>query len=443
MKAKTYAVLMTVAGAMAMFGATAWAEEPAGGVSVVENENSVTGYTATFTYYNDDAEKVELKGGFQFYVDGDENVYANGYHLKDGDDISNYYVDPEDWSNDKNLVHAGDEGYVAEMEKDSETGAWTYSLDLPGGYYLYQYNVYSDDENFESVTDPENVCEYNAIGAGQVRSQFYVPYDEEKQSEYYDWSWCLPLEDESQRGSVEAVQYPGKDGEMEDALVYVPNGYDSNREEGYKVLYLSHGYTGDQADWFYQGHAVNIVDRLIAEGKCEPFIMVAMNNTVFQSDYSYWIDWDYPSVVENAVDYLFPYVEETFNISDDVKDKAFAGLSDGGTTTAHLYIDDPERFGYFGIFSCAAAYSWPELENYDAYKTPNVFLSAGYADFGLISAEAYHTDEDVTMIGMAEKLDEAGITYNNGEGIYLVPGSHDWFDWPQVLEYYVTNVLWK
>ena len=255
--------------------------------------------------------------------------------------------------------------------------------------------------------------------------------------------WCLPLEDESQRGSVEAVQYPGKDGEMEDALVYVPNGYDSNREEGYKVLYLSHGYTGDQADWFYQGHAVNIVDRLIAEGKCEPFIMVAMNNTVFQSDYSYWIDWDYPSVVENAVDYLFPYVEETFNISDDVKDKAFAGLSDGGTTTAHLYIDDPERFGYFGIFSCAAAYSWPELENYDAYKTPNVFLSAGYADFGLISAEAYHTDEDVTMIGMAEKLDEAGITYNNGEEIYLVPGSHDWFDWPQVLEYYVTNVLWK
>ena len=210
MKAKTYAVLMTVAGAMAMFGATAWAEEPAGGVSVVENENSVTGYTATFTYYNDDAEKVELKGGFQFYVDGDENVYANGYNLKDGDDISNYYVDPEDWSNDKNLVHAGDEGYVAEMEKDSETGAWTYSLDLPGGYYLYQYNVYSDDENFESVTDPENVCEYNAIGAGQVRSQFYVPYDEEKQSEYYDWSWCLPLEDESRRGQRRGCAVSGK-----------------------------------------------------------------------------------------------------------------------------------------------------------------------------------------------------------------------------------------
>ena len=225
------------------------------------------------------------------------------------------------------------------------------------------------------------------------------------------------------------------------------------KELGADILWLSPIYKSPLADQGYdiadyyaidpRFGTMEDMDRLIAEGKCEPFIMVAMNNTVFQSDYSYWIDWDYPSVVENAVDYLFPYVEETFNISDDVKDKAFAGLSDGGTTTAHLYIDDPERFGYFGIFSCAAAYSWPELENYDAYKTPNVFLSAGYADFGLISAEAYHTDEDVTMIGMAEKLDEAGITYNNGEEIYLVPGSHDWFDWPQVLEYYVTNVLWK
>ena len=403
----------------------------------------MTGYTATFTYYNDTAEKVELKGAFQFHVEGDEKVYANGYNLSEGEDVSDYYVNPQDWTGDKNLVHAGDEGYVAEMVKDSETGAWTYSLDLPGGYYLYQYNVYSDEKTFESIPDPENLCSYNAIGANQFRSQFYVPYDAEKQPEYYDWSWCLPIEDESKAGTVEAIQYPGKDGAMMDALVYLPNGYDPEREEGYKILYLSHGYTGDQADWFYQGHAVNIVDRLIAEGKSEPFIMVAMNNTVFQSDYSYWIDWDFPAVVENAKTYLFPYIEENYNLSSDVKDRAFAGLSDGGTTTAQLYIDDPERFGYFGIFSCAAAYDWPELEDYSAYKKPNVFLSAGFSDFGLISAECYHTEEDVTIIGMSEKLDEQGITYNNGEGIYIVPSAHDWFNWPEVLKKYVTDVLWK
>ena len=47
------------------------------GVFVEENENSKTGYTATFKYYNEDAAKVQIKGGFQFYYDEDEKVSCN------------------------------------------------------------------------------------------------------------------------------------------------------------------------------------------------------------------------------------------------------------------------------------------------------------------------------------------------------------------------------
>lgn len=410
------------------------------GVEVWENNDSLTGYTATFRYSDEEAVKVELKGSFQFYVDGEEAVYAGGYNLEEGDAMENYLIGPEDWTKGGNYVHIGDEGYVTAMEKD-DTGIWTCSLDLPGGYYLYQYNVYSDEETFTSIPDPTNIAAVNAFGAHQQRSQFYVPYNEETMSPYYDWSWCLPAE-EGERGTLEGIQYEGVDGRIMNAEIYLPAHYDAEREKPYKVLYLSHGGWGDEGDWFYQGHAGNIMDRLAAQGVCEEFVIVTMNNDVFPSG-GWWIEWEAEKYIPNICDCLIPYIEEHYNVSEKPGDRAFAGLSSGAVVTGNLLHHDPSAFGYFGLFSCSATYSFPELEDYSTFKDTDIFLAGGWADYCVSNKENNYSDEDVMVVTYAEKLDEKEIPYNNGEGILLVPGNHDWFTWPQVLKTYISTTLWK
>ncbi len=411
------------------------------GVVTEENADSITGYTTTFTYVDEDATDVQIIGGFQFYEEGDLNVWANGFVLPANDTQANHLLGPDEWSPDLSLYHLNDTGYTGVMEQD-EDGVWTISFDLPGGYYMYQYEVsYDGGENFEDITDPANVPECNEYGSHQTRSQFYVPYDEVQGNEdYYDWSWATPIEDESAQGTIEYVVYTGSLSDEQQMEIYLPANYDADREEPYKVLYLSHGGGGEEGDWFYQGHAANIVDRLIADGSCEEFLMVCMNNADYLIEGTR--DWDFDKIYENIKEYIIPYIEENYNVSEEAEDRAFAGLSNGAKAGTMLYIMDPELFGYIGLFSGSAAWAWPELDDYSEMMTTNIYLAAGYGD-QLMMQDTYHTDEDKTLMGLKELLDDAGITYNNGGTYVTVQGAHDWFTWPQILKDYVETTLWK
>lgn len=412
-----------------------------GGVVTEVNEESKTGYTTTFTYNDEEATNVQIKGGFQFYVENDPNVYASGFTLVANDSLENYLYNPEDWENGLNLCHVNDAGYVKEMTHDEERDSWSISLDLPGGSYLYQYEVsYDGGETYETIPDPENLPECNEQGAHQTRSKFYVPYDSEKQSQADDWSWLTPVENEEDRGSIVYTTYEGSLGRAQNVEIYLPAHYDENREEPYKTLYLTHGGGGEEGDWFHQGNAANIVDRLVAEGKCEEFIIVCMNNADYIIEGSR--DWDYDKIFENTTQYLMPYIQENYNVSTEVKDRAYAGLSSGAKTTTMIYYKAPELFGYYGMLSGSAAWAWPELEDYTAMKAPNIYLAAGFADH-LMMQNTYHTDSDKTLMGFKELLDEAEIPYNDGQPYVTVQGGHDWFTWPQILKDYVETTLWK
>lgn len=451
MKKRFLAAIMTAVLGAGLAGMTAFAVENSTGVEVKQNEDSITGYTIDFVYEDAEATDVNLIGGFQFYESGDINVYGKGFVLPANDSQNNHCVGPEEWQPGKELRHLNDTGSTVAMEKD-ENGVWRASLDLPGGSYLYQYSVsYDGGETFENIGDPMNVPSCNTqLGAVQTRSQFFVPYDEKQGEEaYYDWSWLTPIENESEKGEVTAFTYEGLDGEQP-AEIYLPANYDEEREEPYKVLYLSHGGGGDEADWFYQGNAANILDRLIAEGKSEEFIVVCMNNTVYvsnfsesESDKSYSLNNDYfLYCYDNIKNYLIPYVEETYNVSEEPSDRAFAGLSNGAKLTNQIFINDPAQFGYYGLFSGSSAWAWPELEDYSAYQNADVYLAAGWAD-QLIMQDTYHTDGDKTLMGVKEQLDAAEIVYNKGNSYVTVEGAHDWFTWPQIFRDYVSNELWK
>ncbi len=434
MKKLLSALLAAALAGTMVCGCMAFAEEEdsEGGVVVEENEDSATGYTATFTYYNAGAESVALQGSFCFYEVGDEYLYAAGNLNEDGGlvDTENHLFTPDNWT--AGMVHYGDTSFLEDMDFDEETGAWTISLDLPGGSYLYQYVVTDDEGNEETITDPANIPYCNTLGASQERSQFYVPYDAEKQAESDDWSFVFPAEDEEDRGTLlwdtyEGYTYEGSDTSVQEVMVYLPAHYDADREEPYKTLYLAHGGGGEEGDWFSQGNAGNIMDRLAAEGKIEEFVIVAIDISSGTND----------ERTENLVDYTIPYVEANYNVSSETEDRALAGLSMGAGFAYTVEYQVEDTFGYFGIFS--VGYNSDEYDILEGVNTnvAKLYLGAGFADHTI---GASFMPGQTPMAEFSEYLDENGVEYT---GLVVVEGGHDWFTWPQLLADFMENFLWK
>ena len=412
-------IFLAASGALAMvLGTTAFAEESSEltpGVTVIADEESATGYSATFVYEDAEAESVTLVGGMAFFYD-DGTVAAN----------PEVAYTPYEWKPD--MVPSGDGGFSTEMTKVEGTDYWTVEVPLPNGKYLYAYNVDNAEKN---ISDPANVPMTAEVENGNAfdRSVFYVPYDSEKQAGYKDWSFLMEREDE-QKGSVSFVNYDDLDGTARPLGVYLPYGYDENAEEPYKVLYLSHGGGGNETDWFYGGSANYIFDNLIAEGEVEPTIIVTMNNSVYE--------WDYDKIITNLTEYIVPYMEENYNVSADPSGKAFAGLSMGGMTTSHVYYDCADQFGYFGIFSGSDASIDLNSLDIDVLKKPFIMIGAGRYDMAYIN-DSYGQENDRTSLGLKDNFDEIGISYR----FHVVDGSHDWFVWPQLLNIFAENYLWK
>lgn len=386
------------------------------GVTVKEDADSPTGYTATFVYEAADAKEVTLTGAFTFYTDDETRGTTPAE-----------YTAPYDWEN--GMFEAGDESYTETMTKVEGTDYWTISLPLPSGHYQYVFHVDGAEEKLE---DPTNPMEASGVENGHHydRSTFYVPYDEAKQSDSIDFSYMAPRED-GQSGEVSYVNYEDYDGTQRPLGIYLPSGYDADREEPYNVLYLSHGGGGNETDWFAGGSVDYIFDNLIADGAVEPTILVTMDNGSYE--------WDFDVIIDNLTNHILPYVEENYNAASDPSGRAFAGLSMGGMTTSNVLYQCADQFGYFGIFSGAdVGKDFAELD-IEKMKQPTIMLGAGIFDFGLVG-EKSGTDEDTfTITGLKAKLDEHDISYSWHEAY----GAHDWNTWPQLIKIFAEEYLWK
>ena len=76
-------------------------------------------------------------------------------------------------------------------------------------------------------------------------------------------------------GNVVQILFPSPStNTSKRAFVYTPPDYDKDQTKRYPVLYLQHGWGENEYAWSNQGHANLIMDNLLAEGKCKPFIIV-------------------------------------------------------------------------------------------------------------------------------------------------------------------------
>lgn len=264
-----------------------------------------------------------------------------------------------------------------------------------------------------ATTDVNNRPFEKELGE-QGNSQVRVPFDAEKQT--VDFSNQLPQPD-GKFGTVEVLTYAadGVEEKKDDPAiaVYLPYGYDAERAEPYKVLYISHGGGSEsETSWYNKGSLHNITDNLIADGAMEPMVVVIINN--------YAVGFDEDSFINDVV----PLVESSYNASKDVKDKAVAGLSAGSMFTSRVMQKYPEAFGTYGCFSAEQ----DGIEYPESIGNANIYIPAGYYDF------AYGE-----MIALEKQYDALGCEYDS----FYVEGGHDWNVWRQIYADFLSNFFWN
>lgn len=329
--------------------------------------------------------------------------------------------------------------YFHPLEKDPETGLYQVTLKLPAGVYPYGFqvnyelgeastdprmawqNLMTEDGTYHSlkkfkpwIFDPKNPPYAPTKDGAQMNSELYVGTPDDMPH--------LPATDPAVKGTLTYMSYNDIVGNVRTMGIYLPAGYDRFGE--YPLIFVSHGGGGNEVDWFSQGGLANIMDNLIADGRTQPAVVVTMNNSVY--------DWNFALIDQNVIQCILPLVQKMFAVTNDPKRMAFCGLSMGGITTMYTYMHHPERFQYFGCFS--AGYAGGEGFTLDNPHLKDVTLMIGCAE-----EDISYNERDIGTPPTIRALKAKGLPYTP----YFVPGSHDWFCWPEMFRHFAQEILWK
>ena len=174
-------------------------------------------------------------------------------------------------------------------------------------------------------------------------------------------------------GQVVKVLFPSPSTDQtRRAFVYLPPQYDGKKK--FPVLYLQHGWGEDETAWSNQGHANLIMDNLIAEGKCVPFIIVMTYGMTNEVKFGGLGGFNYKDFETVLVDELVPYIDDNFRTIAKKNGRAMAGLSMGGMETKNITLARPEVFGYYGLLS-GGTYAPEDIKSKDQVKV--IFMSCG------------------------------------------------------------------
>lgn len=244
-------------------------------------------------------------------------------------------------------------------------------------------------------------------------------------------------------GSLHTVWYPSPTLEMDRrAVIYTPAGYNKSKKK-YPVLYLLHGMTGDETAWAELGRTAQIMDNLIAQGKCKEMIVVMTNGNAWQQcaptlsggramqHYRNTPNGE-PTFVNSFGD-VISFVEKNFRVIKKREYRAVAGLSMGGGHSFHISRNYPKTFDYVGLFS-AAVRGFNDDNIKEGLKTQRdnglklYWIACGTDDF------LYQLNRDYMAY-----LDTISFPYTWRES----DGGHTWRNWRIYLAEFVPMLFTK
>ncbi len=219
--------------------------------------------------------------------------------------------------------------------------------------------------------------------------------------------------------------------------VYLPPGYDSTPDQRFPVLYMLHGWGGDERQWERLG-LLTAAERMIRAGELPPLIIVMP-----RGEQAYWMDHSGggPRWGRYVAAELVAEVDRRYRTEPVRERRMIGGLSMGGHGALQLALNNPGTFGAVGAHSLVLR-RYAEAPQYfgdEAYfrrfdpvsiirsrpesaRGPALWIDIGTADGWRERAEAFHL-----------QLEAAGITH----GWQLAPGGHDDAYWTANMETYL------
>ena len=332
-----------------------------------------------------------------------------------------------------------------DMAKDTG-GVWTYTSEPQDmGYHNYWMIV-----DGALVLDPNT---NGFIGYSHMCNGFEIP---DPDGDFYE------IKDVPHGKVLLKNYYSSVTESWRQIYVYTPPDYRTNTSARYPVLYLQHGGGEDQRVWIEMGRTNVILDNLIAEKKCRPFIVVMETSAAYKpgetppqprqmrppTQPQAAPAGQTPAVTQGApggqpapaaprprmrnstyeelmVKDLIPWIDSNFRTLSDQPHRAMAGLSMGAGVTRQVTLAHPELFSHIGLFSGG---SIAPDDITDKEKVKLVFMSYGSRERG----------SDVLM-AEADTLNMAGI-----KGVsYVSPlTAHEWQSWRRSL-YQFALLLFK
>ena len=269
------------------------------------------------------------------------------------------------------IVSLGLGGQGGTVLRKNEEGVWTGTTDGPMDEGFHYYHLTVDGG---VVNDPGA---QNYYGSVRWESGIEIPAHDQDFYAVKD----VP------HGQVVQVLFPSPStNSTKRAFVYLPPQYDGKKK--FPVLYLQHGWGEDETAWSRQGHANLIMDNLLAEGKCVPFIIVMTYGMTNEVKFGGLASFNFKDFETVLVDELVPYIDANFKTIAKKDSRAMAGLSMGGMETKNITLARPEVFGYYGLLS-GGTYAPEDITSPDQVKV--IFMSCGSKEFpdGILkSAEA-------------------------------------------------------
>lgn len=228
-------------------------------------------------------------------------------------------------------------------------------------------------------------------------------------------------------GTVSMEYFPSKvTGETECCYVYTPPRYRDDLTTQYPVLYLQHGGGENEGCWVHLGKVNMVMDNLLADGKCKPFIIV-MNNLMMQVQKDGKWEEDVNQFGDMLIGDCIPFIERAYRVKPGKMNRAIAGLSLGSLYSGQIIMEHPEYFGAAGLFT---GYTWPVMRGYptkeqpwvDALRDAEKFNKEVPLFFGAIG------DQEVSLpLFENERKFCAEMGVNYIQKIY--PGAHEWRVW--------------
>jgi enterochelin esterase family protein len=176
-----------------------------------------------------------------------------------------------------------------------------------------------------------------------------------------------------------------------------------------------------------------IMDNLIAQGKAKPMIVVMPNGNPEQAavPFESYPFTPAPELIgpkpfnmmngyfeSSLIKDIVPFIETNYKVLTDKENRAIIGYSMGGGQTIKITLDNPDVFGYIGVFGAAIFLQPSDDKKMEALKAANPKLY--WVGCGV---------EDPAHVRVTETLLPLLNKYKINQVFYETPGGHNWQNW--------------